>query len=86
MIWKGLIGFGKFRNPISPNPTTDQNWFISFNPLKQKEWDEEPDGGKEFEFTPAENRLITKMFSELDSRAQVPTDPKFIILYRKFIH
>lgn len=50
------------------------------------EWDEEPDGGKEFEFTPAENRLITKIFSELDTKAQVPTDPKFIILYRKFIH
>ena len=49
------------------------------------EWDEEPDGGTEFEFTSAENRLIAKAFSELDTKAQVPTDPKFIALNRKFI-
>jgi len=49
------------------------------------EWDEEPNGGKTFDFTNAEIKLVTKAFSELDSKAQVPTDPKFILLYKKFI-
>ena len=50
------------------------------------EWDGEPEGGVTFELTEAEVRLINKCFSELDKQAQVPTDPKFITLYRKFIN
>jgi len=50
------------------------------------EWDKEPEGGIEFELTDAETTLIKKAFKELDAKAQVPTDPKFISLYRKFIN
>ena len=50
------------------------------------EWDKEPDGGTEFKLTDAEAKLIVMAFKELDTKAQVPTDPKFIALYRKFIN
>lgn len=50
------------------------------------EWDSEPEGGINTSFTDAETRLIVKSFIDLDSKAQVPTDPKFIALYRKFIN
>jgi len=50
------------------------------------EWDSEPQGGIDVELTDAEIKLINKAFGELDKKAQVPTDPKFIALYRKFIN
>ncbi len=50
------------------------------------EWDYEPEGGTEFELTDAEIKLITKCLLDLDKKALVPTDPKFIILYKKFIN
>jgi len=53
---------------------------------KGVEWDSEPEGGINTSFTDAETRLIVKSFVDLDAKAQVPTDPKFIALYRKFIN
>ena len=50
------------------------------------EWDGEPDGGIEFSITDAEKALILKCLNDLDKQSQVPTDPKFISLYRKFIN
>ena len=50
------------------------------------EWDKEPSGGVEFELTDAEAGLIVQAFTELDKKAMVPTDPKFITLYKKFIN
>lgn len=50
------------------------------------EWDNEIPGGKEFAFTDAEKALIVKALKNLDERAEVPTDPKFILLYKKFIN
>jgi len=50
------------------------------------EWDNEPQDGSEIQFTVAEVKLIQKSLNDLDAKAQVPTDPKFISLYRKFIN
>lgn len=48
-------------------------------------WDNEPGDGRDFEMTDLETRAIIKIFSELDKKAMIPTDPKFIALYKKFI-
>ncbi len=48
-------------------------------------WDNEPPEGKDFEITELEESSIKKIFAELDKNAMVPTDPKFITLYKKFI-
>jgi len=53
---------------------------------KGVEWDSEPEGGINTSFTDAEIHLIVKALADLDTKAQVPTDPKFIALYRKFIN
>lgn len=50
------------------------------------EWDSEPQGGIEIDMTDAEIKLIVKSLNELDKKAQIPTDPKFIALYKKFIN
>ena len=50
------------------------------------EWDSEPEGGIDVSFTDAEHKMIVKVLSDLDKKAQIPTDPKFIGLYRKFIN
>lgn len=50
------------------------------------EWDSEPQGGIDVDLTDAEMKLIKKSFDELDKKAQVPTEPKFIALYKKFIN
>jgi hypothetical protein len=50
------------------------------------EWKNEPVGGKDFDFTDAEKNLVLKALKALDDRAEVPTDPKFILLYKKFIN
>lgn len=48
-------------------------------------WDNEPPEGKDFEITDLEMNAIKKIFIDLDKNAMVPTDPKFIILYKKFV-
>ncbi len=50
------------------------------------EWDNEPKEGKKFELTTLEERVIIKALKELDAKSQVPTDPKFIALFKKFIN
>lgn len=50
------------------------------------EWDSEPQDGTETQLTDAEFELIKKALKALDEKAQVPTDPKFISLYKKFIN
>lgn len=50
------------------------------------EWDNEPVEGKDFELTDLEEKVIIKALKELDAKSQVPTDPKFISLFKKFIN
>lgn len=50
------------------------------------EWDNEPQDGIDMQLTDAEFKLIKKALDDLDKKAEVPTDPKFISLYRKFIN
>jgi hypothetical protein len=49
-------------------------------------WDNEPGDGKDFELTDLEASAIKKALHDLDKKAMVPTDPKFIALYKKFIN
>jgi hypothetical protein len=81
------IVYDDIRNKIK----ITQEEVVSYNIRNTKdgsgiEWDEEKEGGKDFEFSGAEMRLLEKTFKELDTKAQVPTDPKFIQLYKKFMH
>lgn len=69
-----------------------QNDVVTYNIRNTKdgsgvEWDNEPnDGGVDFDFTEMEKNLIIKSFKDLDQKGQIPTDSKFITLYKKFIN
>lgn len=49
------------------------------------EWDSEPEGGIEYDFTDAEVKLVSKCLIDLDKKAQIPVDSKFISLFKKFV-
>ena len=44
---KSSTGFGKFINNLVADPVIDQNWYIGFQPLPLKNWDEDADSDEE---------------------------------------
>lgn len=49
------------------------------------EWNSTEDIGERFVFTDLELKLVRKILKGLDESAQIPTDSRFIKLYKKFI-